>query len=236
MIQRPVSPCRLRASSASKRGAPQSSCGREAADRTHQRVCAALGSIAASLRSILRHDPDVVLIGEMRDLETAESAIQASLTGHMVFSTLHTNDAPSSVTRLRDMGVEPFLITASVNLVLAQRLARKICSDCKQSTKYERKILEDCGFGPEQIANAKLSKGGGCRTCNGSGYKGRVALYEVMRFTENLKELVLQGASTAELKAAAVKNGMATLRMSGIKKIIDGVTTPEEIMRVTMSD
>jgi type IV pilus assembly protein PilB len=134
------------------------------------------------------------------------------------------------------MGVEPFLITASVNLVLAQRLARKICVDCRQPARYERKILEDCGFSTEQIASAKLQKGAGCRTCNGSGYKGRVALYEVMRFTDGLKEMVLQGASTAELKIGAIKNGMSTLRASGIKKIIDGVITPEEIMRVTMSD
>jgi type IV pilus assembly protein PilB len=154
----------------------------------------------------------------------------------MVLSTLHTNDAPATISRLLNMGVEPFLITASVNLVLAQRLARKICSDCKQPMKYERKILEDCGFSAEQIANAKPSKGAGCRTCSGSGYKGRVALYEVMRFTDNLKEMVLQGASTAELKMGATKNGMSTLRASGIKKILDGITTPEEIMRVTMSD
>jgi type IV pilus assembly protein PilB len=156
----------------------------------------------------------------------------------MVLSTLHTNDAPATISRLLNMGVEPFLITASVNLVLAQRLARKICNDCKQQVKYEKLVLEDCGFSPEQIANAKLMKGGGggCRTCNGSGYKGRVALYEVMRFTDTLKEMVLQGASTAELKLGAIKNGMSTLRMSGIRKIMDGVTTPEEIMRVTMSD
>ncbi len=134
------------------------------------------------------------------------------------------------------MGVEPFLITASVNLVLAQRLARKICVDCKQQAKYEKKILEDCGFTPDQIANAKLQKGSGCRTCNGSGYKGRVALYEVMRFNDSLKEMVLQGASTAELKLGAIKNGMNTLRASGLKKIMDGVTTPEEIMRVTIAD
>jgi type IV pilus assembly protein PilB len=134
------------------------------------------------------------------------------------------------------MGVEPFLITASVNLVLAQRLARKICADCRQPMKYEKKSLEDCGFSPEQIASAKLIKGAGCRTCNGSGYKGRVALYEVMRFTDTLKEMVLQGASTAELKMGAIKSGMSSLRASGIRKIIDGVTTPEEVMRVTMSD
>jgi type IV pilus assembly protein PilB len=189
-----------------------------------------------ALRAFLRQDPDILMVGEIRDFETAEIAVKAALTGHMVLSTLHTNDAPATISRLLNMGVEPFLITASVNLVLAQRLARKICVDCKQQIKYEKKVLEDCGFSVEQIATAKLSKGAGCRTCNGSGYKGRVALYEVMRFTDTLKEMVLQGASTAELKLGAIKNGMMTLRMSGIKKISDGVTTPEEVMRVTMGD
>src|SRR5580693_2926790 len=195
-------------------------------------------NFAMALRAFLRQDPDIIMVGEIRDFETAEIAVKAALTGHMVLSTLHTNDAPATISRLLNMGVEPFLITASVNLVLAQRLARKICSDCKQQVKYEKQVLEDCGFSPEQIAGAKLMKGGGgaCRTCNGSGYKGRVALYEVMRFSDALKDMVLQGASTAELKLAAIKNGMNTLRMSGIRKILDGVTTPEEIMRVTMSD
>jgi len=193
-------------------------------------------NFAMALRAFLRQDPDILMVGEIRDFETAEIAVKAALTGHMVLSTLHTNDAPATISRLLNMGVEPFLITASVNLVLAQRLARKICADCRQGARYEKKILEDCGFSPEQIADAKLMKGAGCRTCNGSGYKGRVALYEVMRFRDNLKEMVLQGASTAELKLGAIKNGMGTLRMSGIKKIIDGVTTPEEVMRVTIAD
>jgi type IV pilus assembly protein PilB len=193
-------------------------------------------NFAAALRSFLRQDPDIIMVGEIRDFETGEIAVKAALTGHLVLSTLHTNDAPATISRLLNMGVEPFLITASVNLVLAQRLARKICADCKQPAHYDLKVLEDCGFSPEQIAAAKLQKGAGCRTCNNSGYKGRVALYEVMRFTDSLKEQVLTGASTADLKAAAVKAGMSTLRASGIKKIIDGVTTPEEIMRVTMSD
>jgi type IV pilus assembly protein PilB len=193
-------------------------------------------NFAMALRAFLRQDPDILMVGEIRDFETAEIAVKAALTGHMVLSTLHTNDAPATISRLLNMGVEPFLITASVNLVLAQRLARKICADCKQQTKYEKKILEDCGFSPEQVANAKMYKGSGCRTCNGSGYKGRVALYEVMRFTDSLKEMVLQAASTAELKMAAIRGGMNTLRSSGIKKILDGVTTPEEIMRVTIAD
>jgi type IV pilus assembly protein PilB len=193
-------------------------------------------NFAMSLRAFLRQDPDIIMVGEIRDFETAEIAVKAALTGHLVLSTLHTNDAPATISRLLNMGVEPFLITASVNLVLAQRLARKVCVDCKQPFRAERGALEDCGFTPEQIAKAKLMKGGGCRTCNGSGYKGRVALYEVMRFADNLKEMVLQGASTAELKAAAIKHGMLTLRMSGIQKVLDGVTTIEEIMRVTMAD
>ncbi len=193
-------------------------------------------NFAMALRAFLRQDPDIIMVGEIRDFETGEIAVKAALTGHMVLSTLHTNDAPATISRLLNMGVEPFLITASVNLVLAQRLARKICADCKQPIKVEKEVLVDLGFSPEQIANAKLMKGIGCRTCNNSGYKGRVALYEVMRFTEGLKELVLQGASTAELKTAAIKNGMRTLRMSGILKVMDGVTTTEEILRVTMSD
>ncbi len=193
-------------------------------------------NFAMSLRAFLRQDPDIIMVGEIRDFETAEIAVKAALTGHMVLSTLHTNDAPATISRLLNMGVEPFLITASVNLVLAQRLARKNCSDCKQEIKLERQALKDIGFTDEQMATAKLMKGGGCRTCNGTGYKGRVALYEVMKFTDSLKEMVLQGASTAELKAAAIKQGMSTLRASGIRKVLDGVTSTEEILRVTMQD
>jgi type IV pilus assembly protein PilB len=193
-------------------------------------------NFAMALRAFLRQDPDILMVGEIRDFETAEIAVKAALTGHLVLSTLHTNDAPATISRLLNMGVEPFLITASVNLVLAQRLARKICSDCKQPLRHEKAHLEEVGLTPEQIANAKLFKGAGCRTCNGSGYKGRVALYEVMRFTDSLKEMVLQGSSTAELKMAAIKAGMLSLRMSGITKVLDGVTTTEEIMRVTMAD
>lgn len=193
-------------------------------------------NFAAALRSFLRQDPDVVMVGEIRDFETAEIAVKAALTGHLVLSTLHTNDAPATISRLLNMGVEPFLITASVNLVLAQRLARKICAECKTKLTLERSALEDVGFTPEQIDKADLVIGKGCQACNGSGYKGRVALYEVMRFTDNLKELVLQGASSAELKAAAIRDGMSSLRMSGIQKVIQGTTTIEEVMRVTMAD
>ncbi len=193
-------------------------------------------TFAAALRAFLRQDPDIIMVGEIRDFETAEISVKASLTGHLVLSTLHTNDAPSTISRLLNMGVEPFLITASINLVLAQRLARKICPDCKVAMPVDPIVLHDIGFTPEQITNAKIFHGVGCKTCNGTGYKGRVALYEVMRFTDALRELVLQGAPTAELKAASVRAGMTTLRASGIKKVLDGVTTTEEIVRVTMAD
>jgi type IV pilus assembly protein PilB len=195
-------------------------------------------NFAMSLRAFLRQDPDIIMVGEIRDFETAEIAVKAALTGHLVLSTLHTNDAPATISRLLNMGVEPFLITASVNLVLAQRLARKVCNDCKQPFTVDAQALKEVGFTPDQIqkATGKLQKGAGCRTCNGSGYKGRVALYEVMRFNDSLKEMVLQGSSTAELKLAAIKQGMVTLRMAGIAKVLDGVTTTEEILRVTMSD
>ena len=195
-------------------------------------------NFAMALRSFLRQDPDIIMVGEIRDFETGEIAVKAALTGHMVLSTLHTNDAPATISRLLNMGVEPFLITASVNLVLAQRLARKVCKDCTQPHEYEHKILKDLGATDEQIAAArgKTTKGAGCKTCNGTGYKGRVALYEVMRFSDSLKELVLQGSSSAELKAAAIKNGMTSLRMAGILKVLNGTTTPEEVGRVTMAD
>jgi type IV pilus assembly protein PilB len=193
-------------------------------------------NFAAALRSFLRQDPDIIMVGEIRDFETAEIAVKAALTGHLVLSTLHTNDAPSTVSRLLNMGVEPFLVTASVNLILAQRLARKICNDCKREVTVPPEVLKEIGFTPSQIATAKLSKGAGCKTCNDKGYKGRIALYEVMPFTEDLKELVLQGASTAELKGAAIRGGMRTLRMSGIQKCLEGVTTTEEIGRVTAPD
>jgi type IV pilus assembly protein PilB len=193
-------------------------------------------NFAAGLRSFLRQDPDIIMVGEIRDFETAEISVKAALTGHLVLSTLHTNDAPSTISRMLNMGVEPFLITASVNLVLAQRLARKVCLDCRAPFKPDVEQMRDFGFTELQAATPALSKGAGCKNCNGSGYRGRVALYEVMRFTEALKEMVLQGASTAELKTAAIKNGMKTLRMAGIEKIIGGTTTMEEVGRVTMGD
>jgi type IV pilus assembly protein PilB len=193
-------------------------------------------NFAMALRAFLRQDPDIIMVGEVRDFETAEIAVKAALTGHLVLSTLHTNDAPATISRLLNMGVEPFLITASVNLVLAQRLARRVCTECKEQLPVDVQTLLDMGATEEQARTGVVAKGRGCNTCNGTGYKGRIALYEVMRFTEELKEMCLQGASTAELKVAAIKGGMATLRTSGIKKVIEGITTPEEVLRVTMSD
>jgi type IV pilus assembly protein PilB len=193
-------------------------------------------NFANALRSFLRQDPDIIMVGEIRDFETAEIAVKAALTGHMVLSTLHTNDAPSTINRLLNMGVEPFLVTASVNLILAQRLARRICKDCTEEIPANPQSLIDMGMSPEDAAAVRMHKGRGCRTCNDTGYKGRVALYEVMTMGEELKEMVLQGASTAELKAEAIRLGMQTLRMAGIRKIIEGVTTPEEVTRVSASD
>jgi type IV pilus assembly protein PilB len=193
-------------------------------------------NFAAALRAFLRQDPDIIMVGEIRDFETGEIAVKAALTGHLVLSTLHTNDAPGTVSRLLNMGVEPFLVTASVNLILAQRLARKICSECKVETETDGAALAQAGFSEEQIKRATLFKGAGCRTCGDSGYKGRIALYEVMPMTDRLKEMVLQGASSAELKQEMIAEGINTLRMSGINKILEGTTTVEEIVRVTVSD
>jgi type IV pilus assembly protein PilB len=193
-------------------------------------------NFATALRAFLRQDPDIIMVGEIRDFETAEIAVKAALTGHLVLSTLHTNDAPSTINRLLNMGVEPFLVTASVNLILAQRLARKICSECKEELPAKPQALIDIGMGPEDAASVRLFRGRGCRNCNDTGYKGRVALYEVMGLVEEIKEMVLQGASTAEIKAEAIRLNMQTLRQAGIRKIIEGITTPEEVIRTTAAD
>jgi type IV pilus assembly protein PilB len=193
-------------------------------------------NFATALRAFLRQDPNIIMVGEIRDFETAEIGVKAALTGHLVLSTLHTNDAPSTVSRLLNMGVEPFLVTASVNLVLAQRLARTICPDCKRPAEKHPEALERMGFTAEQIRTAVIHHGVGCNSCNNTGYRGRVALYEVMPFVDELKELVLQGASAAEMKAEMIRQGFKSLRMSGITKILEGVTTPEEILRTTVED
>lgn len=193
-------------------------------------------NFAAALRSFLRQDPDIIMVGEIRDFETAEIAIKAALTGHLVLSTLHTNDAPSTVSRLLNMGIEPFLVASALNAILAQRLARKICEECKEPDKVPVQSLLDIGVNPDMANTIKVNKGKGCATCNGSGYKGRIALYEVMVMKDELKDFVLNGASTSELKREAIRLGMQTLRQSAINKIAEGVTTIEEALRVTASD
>src|SRR3954463_5419110 len=193
-------------------------------------------NFATALRAFLRQDPNIIMVGEIRDFETAEIAVKAALTGHLVLSTLHTNDAPSTISRLLNMGIEPFLVTASVNLVLAQRLARRICADCKIPDEKHPEALAKMGMTEDQIRKVTIMKGRGCNTCNNTGYKGRVALYEVMPFTDPLKELVLQGASAAEIKTEMIRGGVQSLRMAGLAKILEGMTTPEEILRTTVDD
>ncbi len=193
-------------------------------------------TFAAALRSFLRQDPDIIMVGEIRDFETAEIGVKAALTGHLVLSTLHTNDAPGTISRLLNMGIEPFLVSSSVILILAQRLARRICTKCKEEEKFPVAALVRAGFSEEEAKTAVCYKGKGCSACNGTGYKGRVALYEVMLIKDELKELILEGASTSEIKKAAIRLGMKTLRMSGITKVAEGVTTIEEVLRVTFGD
>ncbi len=191
-------------------------------------------NFAAALRSFLRQDPNIVLVGEIRDFETAEIAVKAALTGHLVLSTLHTNDAPSTISRLMNMGIEPFLVATSVNLIQAQRLVRRICKDCKAEIKLPKEALVDVGFSAAEVAELKVFKGSGCTACNGTGYKGRVGLYEVMEITDELRELILVGASALELRKKAIEEGMLTLRASGLEKIRLGTTTIEEIVRETV--
>jgi len=194
-------------------------------------------NFAASLRSFLRQDPDTIMIGEIRDFETAEIGVKAALTGHLVLSTLHTNDAPGTVSRLLNMGIEPFLVTASLNLILAQRLCRKLCAACKKPAEHvEDQALIEAGISPEKIGSFTLYQPAGCRDCNERGYRGRVAVYEVMPFWDGLKELVINGASAAELKQEAIRLGMQTLRMSALNKVMAGVSTLEEALANTAAD
>ena len=192
-------------------------------------------NFAAALRSFLRQDPNIILVGEIRDFETAEIAIKAALTGHMVLSTLHTNDAPSTISRLMNMGIEPFLVATSVNLIQAQRLIRRICKDCKKEHPTPIEALVEIGFSPEEAGTVKTYKGKGCATCNDTGYKGRIGLYEVMEITDEIRELILIGASSLELRKKSIEDGMMTLRGSGLQKIRNGVTTIEEVLRETVA-
>jgi type IV pilus assembly protein PilB len=193
-------------------------------------------NFASALRAFLRQDPDVIMVGEIRDYETAEIAIKASLTGHLVLSTLHTNDAPSTINRLLNMGVEPFLVSSSINLIVAQRLARRICGECAETVNVNPEILVNIGIPAAEARHLTVREGKGCTRCAGTGYKGRIALYEVMPMHEELRELVLNGASTAEIKREAVRLGMMTLRASGLMRLKEGVTTIEEVLRVTGAD
>ena len=193
-------------------------------------------NFANALRAFLRQDPDIIMVGEVRDFETAEIAIKAALTGHLVLSTLHTNDAPSTINRLLNMGVEPFLVASSVNLVLAQRLARVICGGCKAPVEVHPQALIELGVNPDAARTVSCFHGAGCTQCSGTGYRGRVALYEVMPMSEELRDLVLSGASASEIKRTAISVGMMTLRQSGLLKLTQGVTTIEEVVRVTMAD
>jgi type IV pilus assembly protein PilB len=192
-------------------------------------------NFAAALRSFLRQDPNIILVGEIRDFETAEIAIKAALTGHLVLSTLHTNDAPSTISRLMNMGIEPFLVATSVNLIQAQRLIRRVCSECKTEVPTPPEALIEVGFSKEEAKTVKIYKGKGCSKCTNTGYKGRVGLYEVMEITDDIRELILIGASALELRKRAIEQGMFTLRQSGLIKIKNGVTTIEEVVRETVA-
>jgi type IV pilus assembly protein PilB len=191
-------------------------------------------NFAAALRSFLRQDPNIVLVGEIRDFETAEIAVKAALTGHLVLSTLHTNDAPSTVNRLMNMGIEPFLVATSVHLICAQRLVRRICKECKAPMEVPAQALIDAGYTPEEAKDVQPQKGRGCGTCNNTGYKGRVGLYEVFQLTDEIRQLVLEGASSIELRQRATEEGMISLRRSGLVKVRDGQTTMEEVVRETV--
>jgi len=191
-------------------------------------------NFAAALRAFLRQDPNIILVGEIRDFETAEIAVKAALTGHLVLSTLHTNDAPSTISRLMNMGIEPFLVATSVNLICAQRLVRRICANCKEELELPEQALIDAGYSPEEVKTTKIYHGKGCNICNKGGYKGSTGLYEVMEINDELRELILVGASALELKKKAIEQGMLTLRRSGLAKVALGQTTLEEVLRETV--
>ena len=200
-------------------------------------IDASIGNtFAQCLRAILRQDPDRILVGEIRDLETAEIAVQASLTGHMVFSTLHTNDAPSTISRLRDMGIPPFLITATLEAILAQRLVRRICPECREETSPNMSLLADMNLSPEEILDKKFYRGTGCANCNNAGLKGRTGLYEFLLMNDRLRELINTGCSTEKLRDVALQDGLTPLRESGMAKVYAGLTTLEEVVRETAVD
>jgi type IV pilus assembly protein PilB len=191
-------------------------------------------TFASALRSFLRQDPDIILVGEIRDFETAEIAVKAALTGHLVLSTLHTNDAPSTINRLMNMGIEPFLVATSVNCICAQRLVRRICSACAEDVETPPQMMIQVGFAPDEVKSLRIKRGRGCERCNNTGYKGRVGLFEVLLFTDEIRDMILSGASSIELKRKAIEEGMISLRMSGLQKIREGATSLEEVLRETI--
>ena len=193
-------------------------------------------TFASCLRAILRQDPDRILVGEIRDIETGEIAIQAALTGHLVFSTLHTNDAPGTITRLRDMGIQPFMITATVEAILAQRLVRRICQACKEEVEVSDDLLAQMNMRRDELGDRQFYRGKGCDTCNNTGYKGRVGLFEFMLMNDDLREMVVAGASTDELREKAISFGMKTLRNVGMEYAYEGMTTADEVVRETILD
>jgi type IV pilus assembly protein PilB len=193
-------------------------------------------TFANVLRAILRHDPDLILVGEIRDYETAEIAVQSALTGHLVFSTLHTNDAPSAITRLRDMGIPAFLITACLESILAQRLVRRICRECRTAFETSDDLLMELQLPLEKARQYKFYYGKGCSQCNNSGYKGRSGIYELMEITDEIRDMITSEASVDEIRSVARTQGMTTLREAGLKMIFDGVTTIDEVVRETMME
>ena len=193
-------------------------------------------NFAAALRAFLRQDPDIIMIGEIRDFETAEIGVKAALTGHMVLSTLHTNDAPSTINRLLNMGIEPFLVASAVNLISAQRLGRRVCSECKEPEELSTDALIEAGMPADKVGSFVTYKGRGCSVCNDTGYKGRIGIYQVMPMFEEIKEMVLSGANTAEIKQESMRLGVKTMRQSALTKFMEGVTTLEEVLRCTVSD
>jgi type IV pilus assembly protein PilB len=193
-------------------------------------------NFASALRAFLRQDPDIIMIGEIRDFETAEIGIKAALTGHLVLSTLHTNDAPSTINRLLNMGIEPFLVASAVNLVTAQRLGRRLCPECKEPEEISKQALLDAGVSPDEVDEFVCYKGRGCSNCNNSGYKGRVGIYQVMPMFDEIREMVLAGANTAEIKRESMRLGVRTMRQSALLKLKEGVTSFSEVLRCTVAD
>src|SRR5206468_3766948 len=192
-------------------------------------------TFAAALRSFLRQDPDAILVGETRDLETAQISIRAALTGHLVFTTLHTNDCPSTVARLLDMGIPPFLVSSALLLILAQRLARRVCNDCKEGYDADEESLVPYGHVPLGLGEVTFFRGKGCQTCSFTGMKGRVAIYEVMPISHEVRDLILRNAPTAEIREVAQSQGMRSLRQNALQKVLDGLITVEEVLRVTLA-